>query len=171
MVENSTLIKCLGKSLKTEVKYVSICKFRFYNSMGKEIKYQQDTTPKQILCLGRDNLFLIKGDMQKIIEKISYESFTGLEIETKNNENFSIWLEPSQLNSNSSIKRILIIAKFRAILIKNFLCYYSVYYMFKYFEIRELKVAIKQNSVEDKNQEVKKGLSRIYKQISSKSYE
>lgn len=172
MSENNSLIKCLGKSLKTEIKFIAICKFRFYDELGKEIRYKSiDQGQKQIICLGRDRMFLIKGDMSKIIERLRYDSFNCIELETRNMDSFSLWVDTSLLDdADSKLRRVVITAKFRGILVKNILCYYSVYYMTNYHEIRDLKMLLCKES-DNKKEEAKKGLSRIYKQVSTKNYE
>ncbi len=105
MVDTNVLIKCLGKSLKTDIKFIAICKFKFYDEFNKEIKYTYDqSNNKQILCLGRDKVFLLQSDMNKIIESFTYESLNGIEIDSKNNETFNLWLD-SKLIVNTKLKK------------------------------------------------------------------
>lgn len=164
------MFKCLGKSLKTEVKFIAIVKLKFMDSLGKEIKnvFPSGIT-KHLICFGKESISLLQGDMQQIIEKFTYEAIVGIEIDNKNLEVVSLWVQPS-LMVNIKAKKITITAKFRADLIRNIMCYYSVYYMTTFFKVKEIKISIV-NDIKEENKEKKKGLSRLYKQISDKNYE
>lgn len=168
-----TLFDSLGKSLNTEIKFVSIAKFRYFDELGKEIKTERSVgaVVKNIICLGKDSCYILQGDLQKIIEEFYYENIEGIEIDQKNLDIFSIWVNPKYLK-NIKAKKILVIAKFRADLIKNIMCYYSIFYMTKHYVVKEIKIALSKEIVEDKKKnEIKKGLSRYYHQISHRNYE
>ena len=171
MSDDNVIFKCLGEALSTDIKFIAIVKFKYYNSVGKEIKKKDPN--KQIICLGKERIFLLQGDMQKIIDNFSYENIDGLEIDRKNLELFSIWVDPDGL-SNIKAKKILVSAKFRSDVIKNIMCYYSIYYVTRYFQVKDIKVSVSAEvAVENnkKDKEPKKGLSKIYSQISTKNYE
>lgn len=172
MSEDLSLFKCLGEALNTEVKFVAISKFKYYDVTGKEIKNvikNLQGISKHIICLGRESIYILQGDMQRIVEKFEYEMIEGLEIDQKNFDVFSLWLDPKNMN-NVKAKKITIIAKFRAEIIKNIMCYYSIYFMTTYFEVKEVMICLC-NELDQKKEEAKKGLSRIYTQISNKDYE
>ena len=169
----NSIIKCLGKSLKTELKAIAICRNKFFDKSGVEIKKEQGTF-KQVLCMGLDKIYFLQGDLHHLIEYFEYEEIEGIEIDNKNQENFNLWLSIPTIGSRHKIKRILINAKFRGVLIKNLICYYSIYHQIKYADIKEIKLALSNYDLDVNIKEklgIKKGISKYYKQIQAKGYE
>lgn len=167
----NSIINCLGKSLKTEIKSIAISKVTILDVSNIEILKQKS---KQVICLGVKRLFILQGDLKRLLEYIDYEEIEGLEIDNKNYEIFTIWLKGPSIGSRHKIKRIIVQARYRGVLIKNMICYYSIYYQLTYGEIRDIKLAISNYDNQEEIKEklgIKKGLSRIYKQLNSKGYE
>lgn len=173
MTELDTLTKCLGKSLKTEIKFIAIVKTRFWSEMLKEIlPGGKRESRHEILCLGRDNAYILEHDMSKIIEIFSYEALRAIELDSRLQDMFYLYLNPEKLSTKSA--KINVKAKFRGSLVKNFLCYFSVYYMQTYSEVRELRVLRpNEQSSNDKKKDKEKytAMSKIYTKISTKNYE
>lgn len=199
MSDNHTNIitTCLGKALKTEIKFIAMSKFKFFADNSKDLKYKFDNNTKQIVCLGKDSLFLLEGDLKNIVEKICYEYILAIEID-KNSETFSIIIDNYKIrntklvninktktnnnlnnkcNTNSvvnikkilKLKRISVSTKFRGLLIKNILCYYNVYYMANYNILKNLHLSLKKDNSETKTEKLK-GISREFNQINLKNY-
>lgn len=172
MTEIDTLTKCLGKSLKTEIKFIAIVKTKFFSETLKEIKPGGKRDHKnEILCLGRDNAYILENDMSKIIEIFSYEALRAVELDAKSQDMFYLHVHPGKLATKAS--KISVKAKFRGSLVKNFLCYFSVYYMQAYSEVRELRVMKPKDpsALAKTNQSQYTAMSKIYTKISTKNYE
>lgn len=167
---NNKIIDCLGKSLKSEIKSISICKVKYFDSKGNELKVA-DSNKKKILCISKDRTYILNEDLKHLQEYFFHNDIDGVEIDNKNIEIFVIWLIRRAFSSQK-IHRVVILTKFRATLIKNYICYYSLYYAHFHHKFRELRLAY---SIESNEkilvQPTLRGLSRIYSQISYKGYE
>lgn len=199
---NNILLKCLSKSLKTEIKSISVCRVKFFDLSGNDKKYIKEkfNFVKQIICLGVEKFYVLQGNLNMLIEIFNYEDIDGLEIDNKNPECFTIWFKTSGPFSKNKIKRIVVLAKYRGVFIKDIMCYYSIYYLIKHNYVKELNLALnkseeglsnsdingnilfKSSENKDNNNNnnplknslsspIKKGLSRIYKQINHRDYE
>lgn len=172
MSSNDILVKCLSKSIKTEIKSISVCKVKFIDSSGKELSKKNTIKGmKQVLCLGVEKFYVLQGDLQELIEYLSYQEIEGIELDIKNNDCFIIWLKGPLPFSRHKIKRVLIYHKYRGQLIRDFMCYFSIYFMQKHSEIKELKLALSQLNEVKPVKSGFKGLSKIYKQFTYKNYE
>ena len=91
---SNVIIKCLGKALKTTIKYICSGNVKFYDSSGKDIttkitqeKVSDVRRPCSVfICLGQKFIFLLKSDMRKIYETLSYENLLPLELDKKNQD-------------------------------------------------------------------------------------
>ena len=71
MGDNNVIIKCLGKALKTSIKYVVAANIKFFDKFNKEITSKVtkqnnfNASVTMFICLGKKFIFFIKDDMKK----------------------------------------------------------------------------------------------------------
>jgi hypothetical protein len=175
--------KSLGKSLKTDIKYVVIVSIRFYKIDNKEgfptlpngttsstgTQFDKSTW-KKILFISKEKIYILSEDMSRIIEQFRYENIKEIELDNKNSELATIYLRDQLKNTKGM--RFTVTCKYRGIFIKNLMCYYSVYFMHNFFSVKNLTVYTSADPIENKLKAAKlKGLSSKYKLITQKSYD
>ena len=143
---SNVIIKCLGKALKTTIKYICSGNVKFYDSSGKDIttkitqeKVSDVRRPCSVfICLGQKFIFLLKSDMRKIYETLSYENLLPLELDKKNQDLLYLPIKASKRMKNPEIAKISVHMKNRKVLLNNVLCYYTIYYEYYYQTIVSL---------------------------------
>lgn len=173
-VQNNAIISCLGKTLKTEIKFIAIISFKYINSnTNKEtFPYGKDknvTTNKRVLTLGKNNIFILDQNMDKIIEEFTYDSLACVELDRKNPESCALYLRNGALRAE--INKVMVISKYREALIKSLMCYYSIYNMQKNFFVKDLRVVFGAEADVSKPKAILKGIARKYRKIANKGYE
>lgn len=168
MSENINMFKCLGKSLNDDIKHISISKFKFFDKFLKENKdlLNEENPQRHIICLSNNKAYILKGELEKEIYSFEYEAIDYIQIDYKN-ETVAIFLYDDTIN------KILMKTKLKSELVKNIMCQYSLYYMKKYFIVKELRCRNinKVVEVEDVNAVKKKGLHKIFNAINIKNYQ
>lgn len=154
-MDGNVIVKCLGKTLKNEIKFVSIVEMKCFNAENKDIESQGASQSgagikKKILCLGTEKVFILHETMEKRFDTIPYELISHLELDKKSKEGFFVHIKLNSIMKNTNILKISIKSELRATLIKCFMCYYSVYYMHRFCTMKSLIILSKEN------QEVKK---------------
>jgi hypothetical protein len=147
-MNTNILTKNLSNALDSEVKYVSFASVKFFNRHNKEVKLTGDKKEKGVvenygkfvILLGTEKIIIAPEDMKKIIETFSYEHIYCIDIDQKMKEHFSIILRGEL--PQTSARSILLHTTCRESFIKSLMCYYSIYFMQKYTEIKELKVKL-----------------------------
>lgn len=173
MEEDNILTECLGKALKTEIKFVTLVYPTFFTSLNKQIRLESIPNTHMMLCLGKECIFFVDNDKKIIIEQFCYSSLYYMEISQKNKKLFNIYLNVPLQKCGAS--RITVINEFRGQLIKNIMCYYSVYFMFTNAEVKELKLFQLNDITSKYPQKKKKELDtdplKKYKLIAHRFYE
>lgn len=158
---SNVIIKCLGKALKTTIKYICSGNVKFYDSSGKDIttkitqeKVSDVRRPCSVfICLGQKFIFLLKSDMRKIYETLSYENLLPLELDKKNQDLLYLPIKASKRMKNPEIAKISVHMKNRKVLLNNVLCYYTIYYEYYYQTI--VSLGYKDEGVSKENKEKK----------------
>lgn len=185
MNEHNLLIKSLGKSIKTEIKHVSTCKIKFFNTNQKEIKYnfKNASYKNEFFSLAKESIYILNDSLDEVIEVISYKEIEGLELDPKYNDWFYMYITTeSHINpyknkeKRRNLRKISIRVKSREYLVKNILCYYSIFFMWKENVIKDLKIIRSQVELTEKEKKQlkktkNKGLSREFRQVSNKNYD
>lgn len=165
MSENKNIYKCLGKSLNDDIKHVSISKFKFFDKFLVQNKDLLSDETTHYFCLSNKKAYIIKGQLEIVIYTFEYEAIDYIQIDNKN-ETIGIFLFDDKIN------KILLKTQLKSELVKNIMCQYSLYYMKKYFIVKELRCRNinKIVEVEDVNAVKKKGLHKIFNPINIKNY-
>ena len=147
MEDNSNvIIKCLGKALKSSIKYVAAAGVKFFEKFNKDItqkvisednnksnKYISQTSANLFICLGKKLIFFIKNDMKVIHLTISYRNIISYEYDKKNSDILILHISPSREMKNQNIIKIVINSKNRTVFRNNILCYYTIFY--EYYDV------------------------------------
>ncbi len=165
MDTDNVLIKNLGKGLDTKVKYVAVA--RFYNEMKSK---QSDEI---FFCLGIKKVFILASDLNQSKMVFDYASIDSITLETSNKDVFYINFTK---NTHLKVQYIKISSKFRAVLLKSIMCYYSIYFMNEESEIRDITLLESNsgiNNTEPKNQSEPKKIEKKedIKKFTIKNYE
>lgn len=142
------LISSLSKALKREIKY--ICMATLQKNLKESVRI--------IFCLGQESFHIIDEHI-KTRQDYVYEDIELIILDRRNTDQFYMYVKGGGIFTES-IK--LQLRSFpREKLIKNFMCYYSILYMFRYAEVRDLKLGELTNEskkqLEKKENEKKKG--------------
>jgi hypothetical protein len=143
---SNILTKNLSNALDSEVKFISFTSLKFFNRHNREIKLTDKRdkgsldTGKFVLLLGTQKIVIMQDDMKKIIETFSYEHIHSVDIDQKAKETFSIFLRGELTQTGA--RHIVITTPSRETFIKSLMSYYSIYYMTKYTEIKELRISL-----------------------------
>ena len=145
---DKNLISSMGRALKKEIKYICIATIKINLTESKRI----------IFCLGQESFHIIDEHM-KSKEDFVYEDIEMIVLDRRNTDQFFMHVKGGGLFAES---RKLTFTSFpREKLIKNFMCYYSILYMFRYAEVRDLRLGELLNEtkkqLEKKENEKKKG--------------
>lgn len=171
MEADNIIFKCLGKTLRTEIKYLANVKLICLNENNKPVDKESRESgslqkrPK-VLCLAVDKVIILNQSMENFFDKIPYEVLSHIEIDKKSKDNFSLFIKPNTLMIHSKATKIIINSEFRGDLVKNFLCYHSVYYMTKYTIIRTMPLM--REKVEERKEENKE--SKAFTKLKQRSF-
>jgi len=166
MENENILVKNLGKALNTTIKFVAVAKI--YPKPDKKSKIP----PEEIFfCLGIKKVFILAIDLNKSKMVFDYPAIDYISIESgfQDKEIFYIYFKKTK---QVNVELIKIYSKFRANLIKNIMCYYSIYHMNQNAEIKDIPIeecnfqdvpekVIEQKKME-KNQDIKKFVIKSY---------
>ncbi len=164
MENDNIILKCLGKTLKTSVKFADKIRTTFYNDLGKDIdgphSYGRTT---RVIAICTEKIFILDAGLQKIYEKIPYDVLSHIEVLKKPKDQFNLYLQPNELILNPSIIKISFFSDFKDVVINHIVCYFAVYFMKKYVVIRDLTVnyqiieeVVEINKTEAKPSKIKK---------------
>ena len=156
MGDNNVIIKCLGKALKTSIKYVVAANVKFFEQFNKEITSKVtkqnnnlNTSVTMFICLGKKFIFFIKDDMKKIYECISYKNLISYEYDKKSSE--TLILNTQNIKKlDYTIVKISVNSKNRNVFKNNIMCYYSIYYQYYHDKI----ISLKENETNNKNKKL-----------------
>ena len=153
---SNVIIKCLGKALKTSIKYVVAANVKFFEQFNKEITSKVtkqnnnlNTSVTMFICLGKKFIFFIKDDMKKIYECISYKNLISYEYDKKSSE--TLILNTQNIKKlDYTIVKISVNSKNRNVFKNNIMCYYSIYYQYYHDKI----ISLKENETNNKNKKL-----------------
>jgi hypothetical protein len=139
--KSNSIIRCLSKTLNSEIKFITIVSIKYIysdNEMNKKIHVTGEVINNdKILCLSEEKVFILDEQMRKLEETFKYEAISHIKKEAKP-ECFLLFLKPGSKLKNPSISKFLFTTKSRGNLLKNFMCYYSIYFMYKYASVKSL---------------------------------
>ena len=160
---SNVIIKCLGKALNSKIKFICSGNVKFYDSSSKDITSR--VTKERLgdirkpcsvyICLGKKYIFFLKSDLRSIYECLSYENLLPLELDKKNLDLIHIGINSSKQMKNPDIAKISVNMKNRKVLLNNLLCYYTIYYEYKYQMIKSLAYKDESENKEQKKKENK----------------
>jgi hypothetical protein len=134
MDSDNQLLNSLTNTLNCQIKYLALANSSFYNDKNSLI--QKDNC---IICLGTQKVFFLQDDLNKEILTVDYKLLRSIEEIKKNDFNLYIITNNISKLKEDTVTRILITtSENRGALIKNFMCYYSVYFMENHFKVRSL---------------------------------
>ena len=146
---DKNLITAISVALKEEIKYICLA-FQKKNLIDPSIKV--------IFCLGQQT-FHILDEFMKSKEDYSYEDIELIVLDRRYIDQFYIHVKAGSFLAER--KKLTFSSSPREKLIKNFMCYYSILYMFRYSEIRDLRLGELTNEtkkqLEKKENDMKKG--------------
>jgi hypothetical protein len=137
MDSDNQLLNSLGKTLNCEIKYIAFATVSFHKEYEKNSEIEKSNI--SIICLGTQKIFFLEGDLGKEKFTITYNFLDSIK-ETKKNE-FELSLIPNTiyLFKANPVARILIAtSENRGALIKNFMCFYTLFYMQNKFVVKSL---------------------------------
>jgi len=146
MNEKNILFSSLGKAVSSNIKYMTLIEVEINKTQPLEI----------IFCVSKDQVFLLKTNSSseekyELYERINYEIMENIYFQKNQNQNhkintkFSLFLnEESELQK---LKELKFITDNRAMVIKNILCFYSVYYLNTKNEYKNLPTKSKTDNV------------------------
>ena len=132
MDENNCTYNCLGTMLNDKITYISVS---MEQNLNKD-HYLKNVTildKEVVVCIGISKLYFLLNDFE-VKDSFEYKQVKEVLIDTVNTYRTMIILENS--------KKIMINVKNRNELIKNLFCYYSIFYMEVYGEIKEIELRI-----------------------------
>ena len=138
---DSNLISAISTSLNQKIKYMCVV----------FMKKTQLESIKVIFCLGEES-FHICDESMKSKEDYKYEDIETIVLDARNLDQYFFFTTAGGIFGEK--KKLSFSSRPREKLIQNFMCYYSIYYMYRYAEIRELKLAQLEN--ETKKQKEKR---------------
>ena len=145
---DTKLVKSFSIALKKEIKYICMA-----NRITKSKK------ERIIFCLGEESFHIIDDNLKEKSD-YAYENIETIILDRRNTDQFFIIVNEKKMFTSEKSK-LQLCAFPRDKLIKNFMCYYSILYMFRYAEVRDLKMAELLNEskkqLEKKEIENKKG--------------
>jgi hypothetical protein len=169
------LTKNLSNSLDTEVKFISFASFKFFNRHNREVKLSDKKekgsmdTGKFVIFLGTQKIIIMFDDMRKIVESFSYEHIYSVDIDQKAKDNFSIILRGELPQTGA--RHIVMTTSSRETFIKSLMCYYSIYFMTSYTEIKELRISLSNFPTEEEIAKHRRDPGfKIYQPIKYKDY-
>lgn len=140
-----------------------------------DLKFELKTPPLNLMfCIASNQIILLDNHMKKQ-GTISYDEMKSIYMQTHKNPNHKINSKLSiflfEEHKEFRTKELKFITNDRALLVKNILCFYSVYYLDSRNEIRNLQcdILIKKDG---KDENESKGLpaSQLYKYFVQNSY-
>ncbi|MCQ2816946.1 MAG: hypothetical protein MJ252_06750 [archaeon] len=183
---SNVLIKCLGKALGTNIKFICSGFLRFLGKNRKDITSQclgQKSSDVQIrlsvyVCLCEEKIMFLDHELQRIYECISYANIPyedGVNIrpillDTKNKDWIYIPVDGNDPMINKDAEYLGIHMSNRNILLNNLLCYYTVFFEVNYYEIRSLSYDYTAGEPEETKVDDKKQIQLKFKEYSIKNY-
>ena len=165
---DKNIITAISTALKEEIKFICL---------AFQKKSLIDPSVKVIFCLGQET-FHILDEFMKSKEDYSYEDIELIVLDRRHTDTFYIHVKAGGFLAER--KKLTFSSSPREKLIKNFMCYYSILYMFRYSEIRDLRFGELTNEtkkqLEKKENDMKKGKHVSsenfgkYKKLNSKKY-
>lgn len=125
---DSNLISAIGKVLNQKIKYICVV----------YMKKNPNESGKVIFCLGEES-FHICDEQMRTKDDYNYEDIELIALDRRNIDQYFFHVKSNGLFGEK--KKLTFSSSPREKLIKNFMCYYSVYYMNRYAEIRDVKLA------------------------------
>ena len=136
MEENSnTIIKCLAKTLNSPIKFVTVVSIKYINDNDGQKKQHvsgEVVNNDKILCFGEELVFILDDNMSKLEETFKYDAISYIKKEAKP-DYFLLYFKSGTKLNNPSTNRLLFTTKQRADIMKNFMCYYSIFNRCYYF--------------------------------------
>lgn len=139
--KSNSIIRCLSKTLNSEIKFITIVSIKYISS-DSEIHKKPHVTGEvinndKIFCLGEEKVFILDDQMRRLEESFKYEAISHIKKEAKQECFLLIFKQGTKLK-NPMTSKFLFTTKSRGNLLKNIMCYYSIYYMYKYALIKSL---------------------------------
>ena len=159
---SNVIIKCLGKALKTPIKFIFTADIKFYSLLNKIIFGENKTT--SLICLGKKFIFFLREDMKQIYEVISYENIKSIESDKKSIYILHLIIKSSDNMNYKKTTKISISSKNIKSFKNNLMCYYTVYNEYYYSNIKEIKFFDKYEKDEVIKEDVKIN-SKFHKEI------
>ena len=159
---SNVIIKCLGKALKTPIKFIFTADIKFYALLNKIIFGENKTT--SLICLGKKFIFFLREDMKQIYEVISYENIKSIESDKKSIYILHLIIKSSDKMKYKKTTKISISSKNIKSFKNNLMCYYTVYNEYYYNNIKEIKFEDKYEKDEVIKEDVKIN-SKFHKEI------
>lgn len=143
------LIKSLGKSLDTEIKFVTIGITLEKNKDIENQKYKKLTNEKTIVIVfGKEKLYIFLEDFKEVKIQFDYLKIRAIYLDKKNPNVLLIALKKELMEENLKISGFYIFVKDRVLFVKSLICYHSTYMMYKVGEVDELQVKEKDFEME-----------------------
>jgi hypothetical protein len=153
--ERDLVIKALGKSLDTEIKFITLAmtKSKPTNSKAKSVD------KKIIICFGRSKIFILLESLESVKAEFEYSTIKKIVLDKNLRNYLRIYLDEVKY---PKMRSFFLCLKDRGFFVKNLMCYYSIYYMSFFGEVKELLIKEKEGIMFDKATNVTKGLGVIH---------
>lgn len=153
--ERDLVVKALGKALDTEIKFITLAltKSKPKNSKSKSVD------KKIIICFGRAKIFILLESLETVKAEFEYSSINKVVLDKSLRNYLRIHLDESK---HPKMRSFCLCLKDRGFFVKNLMCYYSIFYMSVYGEVKELLIKEKDGVITDKAANVTKGLGVIH---------
>ena len=154
------IIKTLGKTLNTDIKFVSLAVTLTSNS-GKN---NEDREKNVIVCLGLEHLFIFLEDFKKPKALIPYEAIQKITLDKLNIHKVRIDIDTSHSEIKNCGRNFPILLKDRGVFVKSIMCYSSIHYMKKHGTIKEISIFQKEihNDLDLELNALKKGCGVVH---------
>jgi hypothetical protein len=130
------LIKSLGKSLNTEIKFVSIGIGLEKSKDGKK-KNKERTI---IIFFGKEKFYIFIDDFKECKLSFYYLNIKTIYLDKYNKNVLLLQLDKNAMDGKNKIRGFYIFVKDRVLFVKSLLCYHSTYLMYKKGEVDELPI-------------------------------
>jgi len=142
------LIKALGKSLDTEIKFVTIAITREELKDNKKVKTKKSNEKTIIIVLGKEKIYILLEDFKEVKIEFDYLKIKAIYLDKKNPNVLWIALYKEMMEENIKINGFHVFVKDRVLFVKSLICYHSIYMMYKVGEVDELLVKEKDFEIE-----------------------
>lgn len=132
MNEKNILFTSLGKAVSSNIKFMTQIK----------IEKSKGNIENVIFCLSTDQLILLTTPVMQKYETIKYENLEKISFHKNDNQahkiNSKLSLHLIEESENLKTKELKFISDDRPFVIKNILCFYSVFFLYSKNEVRHL---------------------------------